>query len=86
MQQKRNDHNVSLFYLFYFYLFNQTVYHRIEGTKSQVQYPRHQSLRTLIQTMKISLEHTHQNNAVMSTFSGSYVHTKVLNSENMKCT
>ena len=48
-------------FIYIFILFGQTE-HRIEDTRSQVQYPRHQSLRTLIKTMKI-IRHTHTHTA-----------------------
>ena len=46
----------------FIYLFGQTE-HRIEDTRSQVQYPMHQSLRTLIKMIYI-IRHTHHLNQI----------------------
>ena len=67
---------ICFFLNFYLYiLFGQTE-HRIEDTRSQVQYPRHQSLRTLIKTMKI-IRHTHytcSSRCAVLEYAVSYVH------------
>ena len=55
---------VSLYlFILYFIDNDQTAYHRTEDNRSQVQYTRHQSLRTLIQTINI-IRHTHHLNQI----------------------
>ena len=49
-----------LFSFYIFILFGQTAYHRIEDTRSQVQYTKHLFIRTLIKLIYISLNtHTY---------------------------